>query len=183
MMEDTEQPQVRLGRRSVLRRALILGLGVPLVAAALAACGNPGTSGNNTSGNAPASPTSQGSGGGTASGGVTVKVGNTKDGKVLVDSKGMTLYIYTADKKGKSNCTTQYSCLTLWPPLYTTGTPKAGPGVSQSKLGTITRTDNHKQQVTYNGMPLYYYIQDKKPGDVTGQKVKDPKGIWYVAKP
>ena len=57
--------------------------------------------------------------------------------------------------------------------------PQAGDGVDASLLGTTTRKDG-TTQVTYNGWPLYYYVKDQKPGDVTGQDVGD---VWYVLSP
>jgi predicted lipoprotein with Yx(FWY)xxD motif len=112
------------------------------------------------------------------SGSTTINVAqNASLGSILVDSKGMTLYLYTKDAPNTSNC---YStCATYWPPLLTTGTPTAGTGVTASMLGTTTRTDG-TTQVTYNGWPLYYYASDKAAGDTTGENVQ---GVWYVITP
>jgi predicted lipoprotein with Yx(FWY)xxD motif len=107
-----------------------------------------------------------------------VNVGqNATLGSFLVDSAGMTLYIYTKDTPGTSVC---YGvCATAWPPLLTNGAPTAGMGVTASMLGTTTRTDG-TVQVTYNGWPLYYYAKDKVAGDTTGEGVNT---IWYVMTP
>jgi predicted lipoprotein with Yx(FWY)xxD motif len=107
-----------------------------------------------------------------------VNVGqNSSLGSFLVDSKGMTLYIYTRDTPGTSNC---YSgCATAWPPLLTNGAATAGTGVTASMLGTTTRTDG-TVQVTYNGWPLYYFARDKAAGDTTGEGVQS---VWYVITP
>jgi predicted lipoprotein with Yx(FWY)xxD motif len=99
---------------------------------------------------------------------------NDKLGSILVDDKGMTLYLFTKDTPNTSVCYDK--CATAWPPLLTTGAPVAGEGLDASKLGTTTRTDG-TTQVTYNGWPLYYYVKDKAVGDVTGQ---DVGGVWYV---
>lgn len=109
--------------------------------------------------------------------GIEIKV-STKDGlgTFLVDEKGMTLYLFTKDTPGVSNCSG--SCLTAWPPLLTSDEPRADDGVT-GKLGTITRDDG-SLQVTYNDMPLYYYVTDVKPGDTTGQ---DVGGVWFVVAP
>jgi predicted lipoprotein with Yx(FWY)xxD motif len=108
----------------------------------------------------------------------TVDLGNKSTlGNFLVDSKGMTLYMFTKDTAGVSNCSG--GCTVNWPPLLTTGTPGAGSGVDASKLGTITRSDGSKQ-VTYNNEPLYYFAGDKNPGDTTGQGVGS---VWYVVAP
>ena len=104
-----------------------------------------------------------------------VNLGNNDSlGSFLVDSKGMTLYLFTKDTPNTSNCYDK--CATAWPPLLTTGNAAGGEGVDASKLGTTTRKDR-SVQVTYNGWPLYYYQKDKAPGDVTGQ---DVGGVWYV---
>ena len=107
--------------------------------------------------------------------GTVVNLGqNSELGSILVDDKGMTLYLYTKDTPGTSDC--YGKCATAWPPLLTTGSPVAGEGVDASKLDTTTRTDG-TVQVTYNGWPLYYYEKDKAPGDAVGQ---DVGGVWYV---
>jgi predicted lipoprotein with Yx(FWY)xxD motif len=97
-----------------------------------------------------------------------------KLGAFLVDSKGMTLYVYEKDTAGVSNCTGQ--CLANWPALIANGTLTAGSGVTGT-LTSFTRPDGAKQ-VAYNGMPLYYFIGDKKPGDTVGQ---GKLGVWFVA--
>jgi predicted lipoprotein with Yx(FWY)xxD motif len=103
------------------------------------------------------------------------KVGDL--GKVLVNGHGQTLYLFEKDKHGKSAC---YSaCAAGWPPAFTTGKPKAGPGVSSSKLGTTRRKDG-KLQVTYNGHPLYAYIGDSKAGQAKGEGSKAFGAEWYV---
>jgi predicted lipoprotein with Yx(FWY)xxD motif len=91
-------------------------------------------------------------------------------GTILVAaSNGMTLYNFTKDTKdsGTSACTG--GCLTTWPALTVPEgqAPIAGEGVT-GKLGTITRTDDGSIQVTYNGLPLYFFKNDKAPGDLNG---------------
>jgi predicted lipoprotein with Yx(FWY)xxD motif len=98
-------------------------------------------------------------------------------GKILVDGKGMTLYVFTKDGPDKSNC--DASCQANWPPLLTQGAPQLGAGVDDSLIGSTTLEDGRKI-VTYNHMPLYYYIVDSKPGDTTGQ---DVGSVWYVVSP
>jgi len=102
---------------------------------------------------------------------------NDKLGQIVADSEGKTLYLYTKDSKDTSNCYDK--CAQNWPPLLTTGAPKAGDGADAGLLGTTARTDG-TTQVTYNGWPLYYWIKDQKPGDATGQ---DVGGVWYVLSP
>jgi len=100
-----------------------------------------------------------------------------KLGSILVDGKGMTLYMFTKDEPGKSNC--DAACLAKWPPLLTQGSPVLGEGVDASLLGSATLADGSKI-VTYNGMPLYYWVKDMKPGDTLGQGVGS---VWYVVDP
>jgi len=100
-----------------------------------------------------------------------------KLGSILVDDKGMTLYLFTTDTPNTSSC--YGKCAQFWPPLLTSGAPVGGAGLDASKFGTTTRTDG-TVQATYNGWPLYYFAKDKKPGDVTGQKVQ---GTWFVISP
>jgi predicted lipoprotein with Yx(FWY)xxD motif len=99
-------------------------------------------------------------------------------GNILTDSQGMTLYLFTKDTENVSNCYDQ--CAVNWPPLLAeAGTePSAGEGVP-GQLGVIDRTDGN-QQVTYNGMPLYYFAKDSQAGDTNGQYVG---GVWFVVHP
>jgi predicted lipoprotein with Yx(FWY)xxD motif len=107
-----------------------------------------------------------------------VGVRSTKLGKVLVNSKGVTLYLFEKDKKGKSACSG--ACAKAWPPLLTKGKPKASGSVSAAKLGTTKRADG-RTQVTYNGHPLYTFIMDhKKPGSTAGQGIDAFGAEWYV---
>ena len=111
---------------------------------------------------------------GLAAFGTVMLSNDPKLGDFLVDPKGMTLYIYSKDTAGVSNCAG--GCLVSWPALVATADMMAGAGVL-GKLGEITRADGTKQ-VTYNDMPLYYFAGDKAPGDTTGQGVG---GAWLVA--
>ncbi len=114
---------------------------------------------------------------GAASGTVLNVATDPKLGKILVDGKGMTLYIFTKDGPDKSNCTG--GCAKAWPPFTATGNVTAGAGVDQSLIGTATLADGSKI-VTYNHMPLYYWASDTKPGDTTGQGVQN---VWFVVSP
>lgn len=98
-------------------------------------------------------------------------------GSFLVDSKGMSLYIFTKDAPNTSNCSG--TCAANWPPLLTNGAPSAGTGVNAALLGSLTRADG-SIQVTYNSLPLYYFVGDKAAGDVKGEGVKN---VWYVIDP
>jgi len=98
----------------------------------------------------------------------------SKYGKILVNDKGMTLYVDEKDKPGKPACAG--TCLQAGPPLTATGTPTAGTGVTATKFATVTLSDGTKQ-VTVNGSPLYLWQGDTKSGDATGQ---DTNGFYVV---
>src|SRR5215212_2087420 len=89
--------------------------------------------------------------GGTATIGVS---DNSNLGKILVDSKGRTVYLFKKDTGPMSTCAG--ACANDWPPVTTTGKPTAGKGLTASMLGTTKRSDG-KTQVTYNGHPVYLY--------------------------
>lgn len=113
-------------------------------------------------------------------GGTSIRIGESQLGRILVDSKGITLYDFPKDKGIVSSC---YSaCAALWPPLLTNGKPHAGPGVRASLLGTTKRRDG-KLEVTYAGHPLYYFVSDRKPGQVTGQALNQFGAPWWVLTP
>ena len=114
--------------------------------------------------------------GGTSSG-ARLHIAKTKLGRILVDSRGITLYDFVKDKGKTSVC--YGACAALWPPLITHGKPVAGPGVRPSLLGTTKRKDG-KLEVTYGGHPLYYFVSDRKPGQTTGQGVNQFGGPWWV---
>ncbi len=107
-----------------------------------------------------------------------IKVGgNEVLGAFLTATDGMTLYTFKNDQPGISNCAGQ--CLVIWPPLVlpdTSATPAAG---IMGEVGTIRRSDG-SYQATYNGWPLYLYLNDRVPGDAFGEGVND---VWFVVKP
>jgi predicted lipoprotein with Yx(FWY)xxD motif len=102
-------------------------------------------------------------------------VGNL--GPILVGPNGKTLYLFMSDTAMMSTCSG--SCAQNWPPLTTSGTPRAMGGVSQSLLGTITR-QNGTKQVTYHGHPLYYFIADSGPGMASGEGLDAFGARWEV---
>lgn len=101
-------------------------------------------------------------------------------GAYLVDAaSGMTVYLFDNDEMGVSNCTE--GCLENWPAvtLYAGDRLVAGEGI-EGELGTITREDDESTQITYNGMPLYFFANDEAPGDTNGQARGD---VWWVVEP
>jgi predicted lipoprotein with Yx(FWY)xxD motif len=117
-------------------------------------------------------------GGGTA---MAIKVTNVDDlGKVLVDAEGMTVYDFHKDKGTTSTC--YGACEQGWPPVLSAGEPKAMGGASAAMLGTTKRKDG-SLQVTYNGKPLYTFVEDKKPGEANGNDVSAFGAQWYALEP
>lgn len=108
---------------------------------------------------------------------VTLKLADSRYGKIIVDGSGRALYLFDADRGPLSTCYTD--CATAWPPFIATQAPTAGPDLTQALTSTTTRNDGSKQ-VTYNGHPLYYYIGDPGPGQVNCQAVVEFGGGWYV---
>ncbi len=139
---------------------------------------------------------SSGSGGGYGSGGESTQAASTEPsgagaavvsvasvpglGRVLVDSKGFTLYDFHKDKGAKSAC--YGACAGVWPPLVTDGAPQSENGATTSKLGTTKRKDG-TMQVTYAGHPLYTYEADTKPGDAKGNDFSSYGAEWYALQP
>jgi predicted lipoprotein with Yx(FWY)xxD motif len=106
----------------------------------------------------------------TSPGSVTVGTASSGSlGTFLTGPDGKTLYIHAGDSANTSTCTG--SCLTAWPALTVTAgqQPVAGSGVT-GQLGTFSRSDG-SPQVSYNGLPLYYWPGDAKAGDATGQGI------------
>jgi predicted lipoprotein with Yx(FWY)xxD motif len=86
------------------------------------------------------------------------------------------IYVFERDEEDKSNC--YGDCAEAWPPVFTTGEPRAGTGVKRSLLGTTKRRDG-KLQVTYAGKPLYYYAHEG-PREVKCHNVNLNGGFWWV---
>ena len=128
-----------------------------------------------TSTSAPVASTAQ-----AMRGPAVVSVRNSRFGRILTDGKGFTLYLFTRDKQPRSRC--YGACATAWPPLLSTGPPRAGKGAKQSLLGATKRSDG-QGQVTYRGHPLYYYVGERKPLQVLCQDVFEFGGRWLVVSP
>jgi predicted lipoprotein with Yx(FWY)xxD motif len=110
--------------------------------------------------------------------GSLVDVGDSEFGKILVDDEGRTLYAFDKETTDRSECFG--ACAEAWPPFYTKGEPQAGKGVDKDLLGT---TDHEgKDLVTYDGHPLYYYV-DEGPNEVLCQGVDEFGGLWLVVSP
>ena len=107
-------------------------------------------------------------------------VRRTPLGRILVDGRGRTLYLFERDKADKSNCSN--GCLSVWPALTSSARPHSRAGVAGSKIGTIRRADGQRQ-VTYAKHPLYYYAGDGAPGETNGQGLNQFGAKWYVLSP
>jgi predicted lipoprotein with Yx(FWY)xxD motif len=103
-------------------------------------------------------------------------------GRYLTDARGRTLYMFARDRKGSSSCTLSDGCAKVWPPFGGSTAPGADTAVQAAMLGMAARPDSIRQ-TSYNGMPVYYYDDDKKPGDIEGQGKLEFGGLWYVVSP
>lgn len=101
-----------------------------------------------------------------------VKTMDTVKGQVLTGTHDMTLYTFDKDSHGVSNCYGE--CAKNWPPFI------AMKGVKASGEYSLVKRKDGNAQWAKDGMPLYYWVKDKKAGDVTGDGVN---GVWRVAKP
>jgi predicted lipoprotein with Yx(FWY)xxD motif len=107
-------------------------------------------------------------------------VRSSRYGRILVDARGRTLYLFTRDSVNSSHCDGE--CARAWPPyLSVRGRTAPGPGL-QSSVGHTRRSDG-RQQVTYHGHPLYYYIGDRRAGQILCQDVEEFGGHWWVVSP
>jgi predicted lipoprotein with Yx(FWY)xxD motif len=171
-------------------KVLLPGLAISLT---IAACGGSGygagSSSKATGSYAPAGASSSSSStttsGSSAAAGAhapagpasTVRIASnaTLGTRVLTDGQGMTLYVLSAERGGRFICTTS-ACLQLWHPLRAPGSGTPG---APAALGSLRRPDG-SEQVSYRGMPLYTFAQDRRPGEVRGQRLKDV-GTWSAA--
>src|SRR6202043_2795052 len=146
---------------------------LPSLAAALtlAACGSSSYSSGSSSSSTAKASTSAPVSAGTAL--VKTASNATLGATVLTDPQGMTLYRLSGEENGKFICTSS-SCTQVWHPLAapTSGAPSGAVG----SLATVKRPDG-TVQVAYNGMPLYTFTGDQRPGDAKGEGLKDV-GIW-----
>jgi predicted lipoprotein with Yx(FWY)xxD motif len=107
--------------------------------------------------------------------GPVVSTATTSLGRVLVDGRGHTLYLFGKDRNAKSACSG--ACAAAWPPLIATAKPRAGTGAKASRLGTTRRADG-RLQVTYNRHPVYTFVKDTKKGQTNGEGLNAFGGTW-----
>jgi predicted lipoprotein with Yx(FWY)xxD motif len=116
----------------------------------------------------------------------TLKSKNGAYGQFLTDGVGHPLYLFDGDTHGSGDAKAASkcygNCANSWPPLVTSGEPKATSGVQGDLLSTIERKDGSKQ-VTYNGWPLYRFVRDVGPQQESGEALSDYDGKWYLVSP
>jgi predicted lipoprotein with Yx(FWY)xxD motif len=110
----------------------------------------------------------------------SIAAATTPAGKVLVDPRGRTLYVFAPDPRGKSTCTG--SCETYWPPVPGADAKRGGAAAVTAKLGSIQRADG-SSQLTVNGYPVYTYVGDHATGQANGQGKNLSGGLWWVVAP
>jgi len=111
--------------------------------------------------------------------GARIKAVDSQFGTILGDRRGQAVYLFDAEQTSRSEC--YGDCARAWPPVLTKGRPVAGKGVRRRLLGT-TRRRGGRRQVTYDGRPLYYYVDDA-PGRVLCHNVLEFGGLWLVVQP
>jgi predicted lipoprotein with Yx(FWY)xxD motif len=142
-----------------------------LLALVVAGCGSSG-SGSSGSSAMPAAASS--------SSGPTVASSSTALGKIVVDGKGRTLYLFAKDTGNQSTCSG--ACASNWRPYTAASKPAAGGGVSASAISLVKRSDGAKQ-VTLGGHPLYYFVGDQSAGQLNGQGVDEFGAKWWAVAP
>jgi predicted lipoprotein with Yx(FWY)xxD motif len=111
--------------------------------------------------------------------GTRIKAIDSQFGTILGDGRGQAVYLFDKERSSRSEC--YGDCARAWPPVLAKGRPVAGKGVRKRLLGTTRRRDG-RRQVTYDGRPLYYYVDDE-PGVVLCHNVLEFGGLWLVVRP
>ena len=108
-------------------------------------------------------------------------------GVYLTDGAGYALYLFEEDRpegeRGRpveSDCLDE--CLGRWPPFSPDALPEAEGEADASLLASFERPDGGTQ-LTYNGWPLYYFVEDFGPGDTNGHDFEEFGGEWYLLTP
>lgn len=111
--------------------------------------------------------------------GIGITTGESQFGEILFDEDDRAIYYFDKEKTVESEC--YGACAAAWPPVLTEGRPVARRGARDALLGTTERRDG-STQVTYDGRPLYYYV-DEPPGQVLCHNVDEFGGLWLVIRP
>jgi predicted lipoprotein with Yx(FWY)xxD motif len=157
----------------------LIAIGAAAGALALSGCGgDDDDSGDETTAPAAAAPTTTATQTAqqAAATGTTIKTSDSQYGQVLFDGDDRAIYYFDKESGSKSECYGE--CAEAWPPVLTKGDPQAGSGAQAGMLGT-TQRDDGTTQVTYDGHPLYYYVDDPK-GEVACHNVNEFGGLWLA---
>lgn len=101
-----------------------------------------------------------------------------KLGNVVTDGAGLTLYRFDDDLAEPPTTNCAGDCAKSWPPVPADDA-KAGAGIDEALLGSVTREDGTRQ-LTVAGWPAYRYAKDTAAGQTNGQGVA---GSWYALAP
>jgi predicted lipoprotein with Yx(FWY)xxD motif len=112
--------------------------------------------------------------------GPSIAVHDSRYGRIITDGGGRTLYLFTRERTARSRC--YGACAKAWPPLIAHGPLVAGRGARRGLLG-VTRRRDGSRQVTYRGHPLYYFVGERRAGQIFCQNVTEFGGTWLVVSP
>jgi predicted lipoprotein with Yx(FWY)xxD motif len=168
---------MRMSTGTWIRRSM----GCGLVVASLGACGRSERPAAADTTVPPATTTSEQSAGTTAADVQIAVAQKPAVGSYLTDAKGRSVYLFLKDTSSASSC--YDACAAAWPPVIVTGRPvPSDTAVKTELLGTSQRRDG-AMQATYKNVPLYYYEDDKQPGDIEGQDKFEFGAKWYLVSP
>jgi predicted lipoprotein with Yx(FWY)xxD motif len=172
----------------------LLGVAAITASLALAACGgndDADTSARNTATSATSDTSAagetatrqeNGSGAeaaGNSGSGTEIKAADSQYGSVLFGGADRAIYLFDKEKSSRPAC--YGACAAAWPPVLTKGDPVAVDGADSKLVGMTARRDG-STQVTYNGHPLYYYVNDPA-GTVGCHNVEEFGGLWLAVEP
>jgi predicted lipoprotein with Yx(FWY)xxD motif len=172
---------VRTRHSGTVRLGAALGVSVGAVAL-LAACSSAASSSSAPAASSASSTPAAASGAATGASatGLVVTTKTSSGGSFLTNGSGRSIYLWMKDSTNSSACSG--GCASAWPPVTTTGALTAAGGVNKADLSTFTRSDGTKQ-VAYDGHPLYYFVGDSAPGEVTGQGSDGFGAKWWLVNP
>jgi CxxC motif-containing protein (DUF1111 family)/predicted lipoprotein with Yx(FWY)xxD motif len=87
---------------------------------------------------------------------------------------GYALYVFDSDTVNGTSSNCNGGCANAWPPLLVTDDMPSG----AQGLDSITRDDN-SEQVTYQGRPLYFYVNDTGIGQFNGDNAPGWHSVVY----
>ncbi|GAB3524305.1 hypothetical protein [Arthrobacter monumenti] len=114
----------------------------------------------------------------SAASGAALMTADSPVGEIVVDGEGMAVYYFDNDEPNSGESTCTGDCLVAWPPVIVDSETPEVDGVT-GEVGTIETPDG-ELQATIDGLPIYYYVDDKEAGDITGQAVGD---VWWLVAP